>query len=177
VELIAGVGRKQIPAFRIATGAHPKEETNFRRKAQALDELGQKEGKTFVVMGDGEALDDVIDGITNGYRQEGEPFQQEVRLEAGIAGEQLVSAVPAKDGFNLGGGEPGKEPGRNEGGIAQGFVEPRVNLRKGGDDLRWGKSLVMVLGANPASHLLGKGKFIVGGFGEADGKGVELFSG
>ena len=36
--------------------------------------------------------------------------------------------------------------------------------------------MVMVFGANPAGHLFGKRKLVVRGFGEADGKGVELFS-
>jgi len=118
VELVAGVGRKKIPALRVATGPHPKEEANFRRKAEALDELGQKERKTFVVMGNGEALDDVIDGIAYGDGKEGKAFQQEMGLEAGVAGKEFVPAVPAQDGFDLRGGESGKKPSGDEGGIA-----------------------------------------------------------
>ena len=107
VELVAGVGGEKVPTLRVAASPHPKEETNFRRKAQALDELGQKEGKTFVVMGNGEALDDVIDGIPHGDGQEGKAFQQQMGLEAWVTGKEFVPAIPAEDGFDLGGGESG----------------------------------------------------------------------
>ena len=72
VKLVADFGGEQVLAFRVSAGPHPEEETDFRRKTEAFDELGQKERKTFVVMGHGQALDEMIDGIADRDREEGE---------------------------------------------------------------------------------------------------------
>jgi len=177
VELVAGVGGKKIPTFRVAAGPHPEEETNFRGKAQAFDKLSQEERETFVVVGDGKTLDDVVDRVADGYREKGKAFQKKVGLETRVAGKQLIPAIPAQHGFDLGGSEPRQKPGGDEGGVAEGFVQSGIDFRKGGDDFRRRKGLMMVFRADPPGHLFGKRELVVGGFGKTNGEGVELFPG
>jgi hypothetical protein len=131
VELCAGVGGEEVAALRVAAGAHPEEETDFRGKTEAFDELGEEKRKAFVVVGDGQALDEMVDGVADGDGEEGESFDEKMSLEAGVAGKEFVAAVAAEDGFDLGGGEAGEEPSGHEGGVAEGFVQTGVDFGEG----------------------------------------------
>ena len=45
VKLVAGVGGKKIPTLRVAASSHPKEKTNFRRKARPLTNWARRKGR------------------------------------------------------------------------------------------------------------------------------------
>jgi hypothetical protein len=77
----------------------------------------------------------VVDGIPECHRQEGKTLQEKMGLKGRVASEEFVPAIPTKDGFDLRGRQAGEEPGRNKGGISQWFVQARVNLGKGGDNI------------------------------------------
>jgi hypothetical protein len=76
MELVTDPFGEQIPPLGVSTGAHPEEKSNFRRKTQTFDKLGQKEGEALVVVGDRQALDDVINGVAERHRKERETLQE-----------------------------------------------------------------------------------------------------
>jgi hypothetical protein len=118
LELLAGIWREEIVALRIAAGSHPKEETDFCREAEPFQELSHKKRKTLVVVGNGEALDEVIDGDPDADGKKREAFYEEVGLEAGISCKQFIPAVSAKHGFNFSCCQTSEKPSGNEGGIS-----------------------------------------------------------
>jgi hypothetical protein len=88
-------------ALGIATSAHPKQKPDFGGKAQTFEELGHEEGKALVVMGNGKALDQMVDGDPDADGEEGKTFDEKVGLKAGVAGEKFIPSVPAQHGFHL----------------------------------------------------------------------------
>jgi hypothetical protein len=80
-------------------------------------------------------LNHVVDGIPECHRQEGKALQKKMGLKGGIPSEELVPAISAQNSFDLRRRQAGEEPGRNKGGISQWFVQARVNLGKGGDNI------------------------------------------
>ena len=105
LELVAGVWGEEVVPFTVAAGSHPEKEANFSGQTESLKELGQEKGKTFVVVGDGQSLDEMIDGISDSHRKKGEALHQEVGLETGITGKEFIAPVTPQNGFDLGGGQ------------------------------------------------------------------------
>ena len=101
VKLVPDIRRKQVVALGIATSAHPKQKADFGGKAQTFEELGHEEGKALVVMGNGKALDQMVDGDPDADGEEGKTFDEKVGLKAGVAGEKFIPSVPAQHGFHL----------------------------------------------------------------------------
>jgi hypothetical protein len=177
VELAAGIGGEEIVALAIAAGSHPKQETDFCGEAEPFQELSHEKRKALVIVRNGEALDEVIDGDPNADGKKREPFHEKVGLKAGISCKKFISSVSAKDGFYFSGCQTSEEPCWDEGGIPEGFIQTAVD---GGQSLRnifWGEGLVMVFRANLTGDHFGKGELIVGGLLKADRKGVQLLLG
>jgi hypothetical protein len=118
LELLAGIWREEIVALRIAASSHPKEKTDFCGEAEPFEKLGHEKGKALVVVRNGEALDEVIDGDPDADGKKREAFHEEVSLEAGISCKKFISAVSAKHGFNFSCCQTSEKPSGNEGGIA-----------------------------------------------------------
>jgi hypothetical protein len=177
VELVAGIGGEKIVALAIAAGSHPKEKTDFCGEAEPFQELSHKKRKALVVVGDREALDEVIDGDPDADGKEREALHEKVGLKAGISCKKFIPSVSAKDGFYFSSCETGEEPCWNEGGVAERLIQTSVDGGQGLGNIFWGEGLVMVFGANFTGDHFGKGEFIVGGFLKADREGVQLFLG
>ena len=114
LELLASIGGEEIVALAISARSHPEKKTNFGGQTQSFEELSHNEGKTFVVVGDGKALDEVIDGDADAYGEKGEALDEKMGLEAGVACKKFVPPIPAQDGFYFSCGQAGKKPGGNE---------------------------------------------------------------
>jgi hypothetical protein len=127
VELVAGIGGEKIVALAIAAGSHPKEKTDLCGEAEPFQKLSHKKRKALVVVGDREALDQVIDGDPDADGKEREPFNEKVGLEAGISCKKFISSVSAKYGFYFSGCQTSEEPGWNEGGVAERFIQTSVD--------------------------------------------------
>ena len=125
-------------------------------------------------MGDGQALDEMVDGDADAYGEKGEAFHEQMGLKAGVAGKKLIPSVSTENGFYFSSGELGEEPGRHEGGIAEGFVEATINGGNRLGDIFGREGLVVVLRADLAGDHFGKGKLVVGGFLKTDGEGVKF---
>jgi hypothetical protein len=69
----------------------------------------------------------MVDGDADAYGEKGEAFHEQMGLKAGVAGKKLIPSVSTENGFYFSSGELGEEPGRHEGGIAEGFVEATIN--------------------------------------------------
>jgi len=161
-------------ALAIAAGSHPKQETDFCGEAEPFQELSHEKRKALVVVRNGEALDEVIDGDSDANGKKREALHEEVGLKAGISCKKFISSVSAKHGFYFSGCQTGEEPSWNEGGIPERFIQTAVD---GGQSLRnifWGEGLVMVFRANLTGDHFGEGEFIVGGLLKADREGVQL---
>ena len=113
VKFVADIWRKQVVTLGIATSPHPKEKADFGGKAQTFEELGHEKRKAFVVVGDGKALDEMVDGNADAYREEGKTLDEKVGLKAGVAGEKFIPSVSAQHGFHLARCQTGKKPGGN----------------------------------------------------------------
>ena len=114
LELVASIGGEEIVAFAISARSHPEKKTNFGGQTESFEELGHEKRKAFVVVGDGQALDQMVDGHPDSDGKKGEPFHEQMGLEAGVAGKQFIPPIPAQNGFYFSGGQPGKKPGGNE---------------------------------------------------------------
>ena len=177
LELLASIGGEEIVALAISARSHPEKKTNFGGQTQSFEELSHNEGKTFVVVGDGKALDEMVDGDADAYGEKGEAFDEQMGLEAGVACKKFVPPIPAQNGFYFSGGQAGKKPGGNEGGISEGFIEATVNGGDGFGDVFGREGLVVVFGTHLAGDHFGEGKFVIGGFLEAEGERVEFLFG
>lgn len=177
LELVAGVGGEEVVPLAVAAGTHPKEKTNFSGQAESFEELGEEEREAFVIVGDGQALDEVVNSDANPDGKEGEALDKEMGLKAGVTGEKFVPAISTEDGFDFSSGELGQEPCWHEGGIAEGFVEAAVNGGKRLGDIFGREGLVVVFGTDLAGDHFGEGKLIIGGLLKANGEGVEFFLG
>ena len=177
MELLAGIGGEEIVALAIPAGSHPKKEADFGGKTEPFQKLGHEKRKAFVVVGNGEALDQMIDGDTDANGEEGEAFDEEVSLETGISREKFVSPVATENGFYFSGCQTGEEPGWNEGGIPQRFIQSAVDGGQGLRNIFWCQGLVVVLRAHLAGDHFGEGKFVVGGLLKADREGVKFLLG
>ncbi len=177
LELVASIGGEEIVAFAISARSHPEKKTNFGGQTQSFEKLRHDEGKTFVVVRDGKALDQMVDGHPDSDGKKGEPFHEQMGLEAGVAGKQFIPPIPAQNGFYFSGGELGQEPCWHKGGIAEGFVETAINGGNRLGDIFGREGLVVVLGADLAGDHFGEGEFVIGGFLEADGERVEFLFG
>ena len=177
LELLASIGGEEIVAFAISARSHPEKKTNFGGQTQSFEKLRHDEGKTFVVVRDGKALDQMVDGHPDSDGKKGEPFHEQMGLEAGVAGKQFIPPIPAQNGFYFSGGELGQEPCWHKGGIAEGFVETAINGGNRLGDIFGREGLVVVLGADLAGDHFGEGKFVVGGLLKTDGEGVKFLFG
>jgi hypothetical protein len=95
LELVAGIGGEKVVPFAVATGSHPEKETNFSGQTESFEELGHEKRKTFVVVGDGKALDEMVDGNADTYGEKGEALDEKMGLKAGVSCKQFISAIPA----------------------------------------------------------------------------------
>lgn len=138
VELVAGIGGEEIVALAISAGSHPKEETDFCGKAETFEKLCHEKGKALVVVGNGKAVDQVIDGDPDADGKERESFNEKVGLEAGISCKKFISSVSAKYGFYFSGCQTGEKPGWNEGGVAERFIQTSVDGGQGLRNIFWG---------------------------------------
>jgi hypothetical protein len=114
-------------ALAIAAGSHPKEKTDFCGEAEPFQELRHDKRKTLVVVGNGKALDQVINGDSDADGKKRESFDQKVGLEAGISCKKFIPSVSAKYGFHFSGCQASEEPGWNEGGIPERFIQTAVD--------------------------------------------------
>lgn len=81
--------------FAVATGSHPEKETNFSGQTESFQELGHEKRKAFVVVGDGKALDEMVDGYADAYWEKGEALDEKMGLKAGVSCKQFISAISA----------------------------------------------------------------------------------
>ena len=95
LELVASIGGEEIVAFAISARSHPEKKTNFGGQTQPFEELGHEKRKAFVVVGDGKALDEMVDGNADTYGKKGEALDKKMGLKAGVSGKQFISAIPA----------------------------------------------------------------------------------
>jgi hypothetical protein len=95
LELVAGIGGEKVVPFTVATGSHPEEETNFSGQTESFEKLGHEKRKAFVVVGDGKALDEMVDGNADTYGEKGEALDEKMGLKAGVSCKQFISAIPA----------------------------------------------------------------------------------
>jgi hypothetical protein len=113
LELVAGIGGEEVVPFAVATGSHPEKETNFSGQTESFQELGHEKRQTFVVVGDGKALDEMVDGNADAYGEKGEAFNEKMGLKAGVSCKQFISTIPAENGLHLSSGQTGKKPCRH----------------------------------------------------------------
>jgi hypothetical protein len=95
LELVAGIGGEKVVPFAVATGSHPEKETNFSGQTESFKELGHEKRKAFVVVGDGKALDEMVDGNADAYGEKGEALDEKMGLKAGVSCKKFISAIPA----------------------------------------------------------------------------------
>jgi len=95
LELMAGIGGEEVVPFAVATSSHPEKETNFSGQTESFEELGHEKRKAFVVVGDGQALDEMVDGNADAYGEKGESLDEKMGLKAGVSCKQFISAIPA----------------------------------------------------------------------------------
>jgi hypothetical protein len=105
-------------ALAIAAGSHPKQETDFCGEAEPFQELSHEKGKALVIVRNGEALDEVIDGDSDANGKKREALHEEVGLKAGISCKKFISSVSAKHGFYFSSCQTSQKPSGNEGGIS-----------------------------------------------------------
>jgi len=95
LELLASIGGEELVAFAISARSHPEKKTNFGGQTQSFEELGHEKRKAFVVVGDGKALDEMVDGNAYTYGEKGEALDKKMGLKAGVSGKQFIPAIPA----------------------------------------------------------------------------------
>jgi hypothetical protein len=113
LELVAGVGGEEVVPFAVAAGSHPEKKTNFSWQTESFEELGHEKRKAFVVVRDGQALDEMVNGNANTYGEKGEAFDEKMGLKTGVPCKQFISAIPAENGLHLSSGQTGKKPCRH----------------------------------------------------------------
>ena len=116
--MAAGIGGEEIVSLAIAASSHPKEKTDFCGQAEPFQELRHDKRKTLVVVGNGEALDQMIDGDSDTDGKKREPFHKKVGLEAWVSCKKFIPSVSAKYGFYFSGCQTSEKPSGNEGGIS-----------------------------------------------------------
>jgi hypothetical protein len=104
LELDASVGGEKVVPFAVAAGPHPEKETNFSWQTESFEELGHEKRKAFVVVGDGKALDEMVDGNADAYGEKGEALDEKMGLKAGVACKKFVPPIAAQNGFYFSGG-------------------------------------------------------------------------
>jgi hypothetical protein len=85
LELVPSVGGEKVMPFAVAAGPHPEKETYFSWQTESFEELGHEKRKAFVVVGYGQALDEMVDGNADAYREKGEALDEKMGLKAGVS--------------------------------------------------------------------------------------------
>jgi hypothetical protein len=85
LELVACIGGEEVVPFAVATGSHPEKKANFSWQTESFEELGHEKRKAFVVVGYGQALDEMVDGNADAYGEKGEALDEKMGLKGGVS--------------------------------------------------------------------------------------------